>query len=124
MKKTKHPHRRTVIGIDLGDKQHAICVLDKDGNALREYSIPNHAKHLEVLAKEYPKATIAMEVGTHSPWISRLLQARGLEVFVANARKLRAIYTNERKSDKVDARMLARIARMDPESARPRKSVQ
>lgn len=60
-----------------------------------------------------------MEVSTHSPWISRLLTARGMEVFVAHARKLRAIYTNERKSDKVDARMLARIARMDPELLHP-----
>lgn len=119
MKTTKQPIRRAVIGIDLGDKQHAICVLDKDGNTLKEFSIPNTEKHLQTLANDYPKARIAMEVGTHSPWISRLFTARGMEVFVANARKLRAIYTNERKCDKVDARMLARIARMDPELLHP-----
>ncbi len=119
MKTTKQPYRRAVIGIDLGDKQHAICVLDKNANTLREFSIPNHSKHLQALAGEYPNARIAMEVRTHSPWISRLFTARGMEVFVANARKLRAIYTNERKSDKVDARMLARIARMDPALLHP-----
>ena len=115
----KQPHRRAVIGIDLGDKQHAICVLDKDGNILQEFSIPNHSKYLQALVKDYPDSRIAMEVGTHSPWISRLLSVRGMEVFVANARKLRAIYTNARKCDKVDARMLARIARMDPELLHP-----
>jgi transposase len=119
MKTTKQPYRKAVIGIDLGDKQHAICVLDKNGNTLKEFSIPNHEKYLQTLADDYPKARIGMEVGTHSPWISRLFTARGMDVFVANARKLRAIYTNERKSDKVDARMLARITRMDPELLHP-----
>src|SRR5690606_23042747 len=60
-----------------------------------------------------------MEVGTHSPWISRLLCAAGMEVIVANARKLRAIYDNERKCDRTDARMLARIGRVDPAMLHP-----
>ena len=57
----------------------------------------------------YPSARIALEVGTHSPWVSRLLAEMGHEVLVADARKLRAIYTNEMKSDSVDAQMLARV---------------
>ena len=59
------------------------------------------------------KARIAMEVGTHSPWTSRLLKEVGHEVFVANPRKLRLIYENRRKRDQVDAEALARVARMD-----------
>ena len=55
-----------------------------------------------------------MEVGQHSPWISRILGELGHEVLVANPRKVRAIYTNTRKSDQNDAHMLARIARVDP----------
>lgn len=105
---------QTVIGIDLGDKKHAICVLGKGGKILREDTLANDRKHLEALAREYPGARVAMEVGTHSPWISRLLAGAGMEVFVANSRKLRAIYANERKCDELDARMLARIARLDP----------
>ena len=105
---------QTVIGIDLGDRKHAICVLDKDGNIVREDTVLNERKHLDQLAREYPGARVAMEVGTHSPWISRFLAKAGLEVFVANSRKLRAIYANERKSDQRDARMLARVARLDP----------
>ena len=60
-----------------------------------------------------------MEVGSHSPWIKRFLTELGHEVFVANPRKLRAIYTSDRKSDKNDARMLAKIARMDPQLLHP-----
>jgi transposase len=112
--KNKHTLPETVIGIDLGDRKHMICVLDKHGKILREDTLTNDRQHLAELAREYPGARVAMEVGTHSPWISRFLAKAGLEVFVANARKLRAIYANERKCDELDARMLARIARLDP----------
>lgn len=110
----------TVIGIDLGDRKHAVCVTGKNGKILREFTIANNRKHLEELAAEYPKACIAMEVGTHSPWISRLLTAEGAkEVVVANARKLRAIYTNDRKCDRLDAQMLAKLMRVDPDLLSP-----
>jgi hypothetical protein len=46
---------------------------------------------------------IAIEAGTHSPWASRVLEACGHEVLVANARKLRLIYANKRKTDEIDA---------------------
>lgn len=103
----------TIIGIDLGDSRHAVCVTNKDGNIQKEKSIINRRECLEDLTEQYPKALIAMEVGTHSPWISRLLSERGAEVVVANARKLRAIYQNDRKCDQLDARMLAKLVRVD-----------
>jgi hypothetical protein len=46
---------------------------------------------------------IAIEAGTHSPWASRVLEECGHEVLVANARKLRLIYANKRKTDEIDA---------------------
>jgi len=51
--------------------------------------------------------------------VSRLLSEYGHEVLVANPRKLRVIYENTTKSDRVDARMLARIARLDPNLLHP-----
>jgi len=57
---------------------------------------------------------IAIEAGTHSPWASRVLEECGHEVLVANARKLRLIYSNKQKTDEVDAENLARLARLDP----------
>jgi len=47
-------------------------------------------------------------------WVSRLLEECGHEVLVANARKLRLIYANKRKTDEIDAENLARLARLDP----------
>lgn len=60
-----------------------------------------------------------LEVGTHSPWISRLLRDLGHEVIVANAGRVRMIYENNNKNDRVDARTLARLARVDTELLHP-----
>src|SRR4029077_16702035 len=83
------------------------------GHHTREGSLGNTREPLATMARSYPGATVVMEAGTHSPWVSRLLQELGLRVIVANPRKTRAIYQNERKSDRRDAMMLARLARMD-----------
>ena len=110
---------KTIIGVDLGDRKNHVCVTDKDGNILSEKTITNNKEHVAKLANEHPGALFAIEVGTHSPWISRLIEASGCSCLVANARKLRAIYQNDRKCDQFDARMLAKLARVDPELLSP-----
>ena len=57
---------------------------------------------------------VAMEAGTHSGWVSRILEELGHEVLVGNPRKLRVIWDSDEKNDERDAEMLARIARFDP----------
>ena len=106
---------RTIIGVDLGDKKHHVCITDKDGTIISEKTIRNNHTQLSTLAHEHKGALFAVEVGVHSPWVSRLITASGCSCLVANARKLRAIYQNDRKCDMLDARMLAKIARVDPE---------
>lgn len=59
----------TTVGIDLGDRKHAICALDRDGNTLKEGSIPNTREALGALSASHPSAVMVMEVGMHSPWI-------------------------------------------------------
>ena len=95
MDKNTKPTSATVahavtIGINRGDRQYAICVLDSDGEILREDSIANTLDALSQLAEGYPQATGIIETGTHSPWISWHLEACGLKVLVANACKLRS----------------------------------
>jgi transposase len=102
------------IGIDLGDRKHQVCVTDKCGVILKEYTIPNTKDAFLKLTSEYSCASVAIEVGTHSPWISRIFQEKGIPIFVANARKLKVISQNERKCDQRDARMLAKLLRADP----------
>jgi transposase len=72
-------------------------------------------------ASEQPPMRIAIETGTHSPWASRVLEECAHEVLVANARKLRLIYSNKQKTDEIDAENLARLARVDPKLLYPLK---
>jgi transposase len=63
-------------------------------------------------------ATIALECGTHSSWISSALEGWGHRVLVANPRKLKAISDSQTKTDRNDARLLARLALL-PELLHP-----
>jgi transposase len=101
------------IGIDLGDKIHEVCVLNMDGEIVERFSVKNTKKQLQKEFKRFLAPVIAIETGTHSPWISRILTAMGARVLVGNARKLRAIWSSSQKTDVRDAEMLARLARFD-----------
>jgi transposase len=101
------------IGIDLGDRFSHYCALDAEGTVVSEGRVATTPGAIELLLKTSRKR-IAIEAGTHSPWMSRLLARLGHEVIVANSRKLRLIYENQHKSDRVDAEYLARVARLDP----------
>jgi len=110
------------VGMDLGDKKNQICILDHDGSIVHSTSISNTAMGLNQFFDRFDtpqEVLVAMETGTHSPWISHLLSARVFRVLVGNARKLRAIWDTDNKYDERDAEMLARIARFDPELLYP-----
>jgi transposase len=113
---------KMTAGLDLGDRYSYLCLLDTDGGeAIEESRVRTTPEALRRrFASERPMR-IAIETGTHSPWVSRLLEECGHEVLVANARKLRLIYANRRKTDEVDAQNLARLARLDPRLLYPLK---
>lgn len=114
----KRKEQRT-IGIDLGDRSSRYCVLDEQGNSVKEGSAPTTKKGLAQVFGSMARCRIAIEVGTHSPWVSRLLKSWGHEVVVANPRRIPLITQSSRKDDRLDARMLARLARLDPELLSP-----
>jgi transposase len=108
-------------GLDLGDKYSYLCLIDQEsGEVIEEGRLRTTPEAFRRrFASERPPMRIAMEAGTHSPWASRVLEECGHEVLVANARKLRLIYANKRKTDEVDAENLARLARVDPKLLYP-----
>jgi transposase len=104
------------VGVDLGDKRSVICILDQEGSVEYKGSIGTDMDSVIEFFGRYQnpwKVTVAMETGTHSPWLSYQLKIRGFDVLVGNARKLRAIWDSTNKYDDRDAEMLARIARFD-----------
>lgn len=119
MSKVSRNAREMTVGLDLGDKFSRFCVLEEDGEVLEEGRVPTTERGLRQRFGQLPSSRVALEVGTHSPWVERLLCELGHEVLVANARKLRLIYKNENKDDRLDAERLARLARVDPRLLHP-----
>jgi transposase len=86
---------------------------------IEETRLPTSKNTFQRKFSTLPSARIAMEAGAQSRWVSDLLRQLGHDVLVANARKLRAIYSNPRKEDRTDAETLARLARLDPHLLSP-----
>jgi transposase len=103
------------VGLDLSDRTGRFYAIDDEGLKIAEGSVTLLAPELQRWATAMARTMIAIETGTHSPWVSRLLSACGHEVIVANAVKVALITKNVRKSDPVDAEYLARLARADRE---------
>ena len=97
------------IGIDIGDKLNYVCILNKNGEILFSKEIPNNVVEMEEYFESIEKASIVFEVGSHSPWISRLLVGLGHDVFICNPRKLAAVSQNLKKSDEEDSLILAQL---------------
>ena len=95
----------TTIGLDLGDQRCYFCVLDQDGNMISEGKVVTTP---DALGKFFSTQAF-----------SRLAATCKHEVIVANARELRKIHQRDRKNDRADARILARMARFDPELLSP-----
>ena len=107
------------VGLDLGDRYSFYCVLDEAGKIAVEQKLPTTPEAMKKIFARMPPSRVAMETGTHSPWVSRRLAALGHEVIVAHAQKVRLIAKSRRKDDRLDARTLARLARIDPELLSP-----
>ena len=83
----------TTAGLDLGDKHSYLCLIDQQsGEVMEEGRLRTPPEALRRRFASEPSMRIAIETGTHSPWVSRLLEECGHEVLVANSRKLRLIY--------------------------------
>jgi transposase len=111
-------HKLT-IGLDLGDRWSCYCVLDEAGEIILEQKLPTTPEAMKQTFERIPRSLIALETGTHSPWVSRLLRELGHEALVAHAQKVQLISKSKRKDDRHDARTLARLARIDPELLGP-----
>ena len=104
---------KLTIGLDLGDRGSCWCALGADGEVMARGQVISEAEPLALFFSRIPASLVALEVGSHSPWISHLLEKQGHEVVVANARRIKLISESSRKNDEVDAELLARLARAD-----------
>jgi transposase len=105
--------KKLTVGIDLGDRSSRYCILDEEGDVISEGSFATTKTGVEKVFEPMPRCRVAIETGCHSPWVSRQLTQLGQEVIVANARSVQLISQSKRKDDRLDARTLARLVRID-----------
>ena len=107
------------MGIDIGDRYSHYCVLDALGKVVEEDRLRTTPEAFRKRFSAGPSMRIAFETGTHSRWINEILRNAGHEVLVANTRQVRLIWAGRDKTDRLDARKLARLARFEPELLSP-----
>lgn len=103
-----------IAGVDFGDLTSHVCILDGvTGEVLEEARIRTRPKDMQSFFGRHEAMRVAIEVGTHSNWSSRVIADAGHEITVANAARVRLIHGGPRKNDQLDAEKLARLLRYD-----------
>lgn len=115
----EHSAMDRTVGLDVGDRDTLFCTLDEAGEILEEGRFRSTRAGLEGRFRNMPRARVVLEVGAHSPWMSRDLEAFGHQVLVANSYQMGRIYKGQDKTDRHDAQTLARLGRSDPKLLRP-----
>jgi transposase len=112
------------IGLDVSQRQTAICIIDSDGERVKEgkaLTIPSDIygwiiKHIAV----GDIARVGHEAGAMSFWLQTELTKLGLPIICMEAFQAAALLETQRnKTDKNDARGLAQIVRMGGKFIRP-----
>lgn len=85
----------SVIGMDMGDKNHKAVGLSDDGGVVCRDEVPCTPEDVCSYLKGHPGALLAIETGTHCRWVSKLGVELGHEVLVGNARKLRMVRSRD-----------------------------
>ncbi len=109
----------TTIGLDLSDRESHFHVMRGDGVTLERGKVATERGDLTALFERWKGCRLVIEAGGHSPWISRLGKDCGLEVVVANPRRVELISKSDKKCDRTDAETLTRLGRSDIELLAP-----
>jgi len=110
---------KKTVGIDMSDKTAKFAVLEQSDDFEEEGTVALTKPGLRKQFGHWKPALMAIEAGTHAHWVERELREMGHEVVVANPRELKGLTQSAKKSDKEDARKLARYARADVKLLKP-----
>jgi len=116
---TNYATETMTCGLDLGDKLSYVCLLDGSGEVVEETRLRTTQESMGTFFARHAPMRVVLEVSSHSRWVQKLVTKAGHEAIVANARRVQLISQNERKTDRVDAELLARLGRADPTLLKP-----
>jgi transposase len=102
------------MGMDVHKRNIAFCVKDDSGEIIREGSVAGMRASIQELLDELDFPWVgAMEATMFTGWIYDELAGEGCAVKVADPSKLEAISSSKKKTDRIDARMIADLLRCD-----------
>ena len=102
------------VGIDWATRRARWCAVTPTGAVIEEDWTPADEDGLaRLVARRGPDVTACMEMMSGAAWVREQLQASGWTVQIADARKAKAVGSLAAKTDKLDARVLAELARRD-----------
>jgi transposase len=106
------------LGIDVHKRDAQVAVMDEAGKIVEEVRVEN--ANLDELAQRYAGAQAAIEATSNYYHIHDTLSEH-LDVTVAHPKELNQIANSDKKTDRVDAKELARMVRLNsvPESYVP-----
>ena len=107
------------VGIDLGDKNCEICVLDQGGEILESFRLAMKAARLQGYFVTIGRSRVAIEAGGQSRWVAEVIEKCGHQVFVSNTRKVAYIHESDNKNDPGDAYKLAELVYFKPRLLHP-----
>lgn len=114
------------IGIDIHKRLEVVCEIENDGRIAKEYSFPNTDEAWNAFMSAHSADDpIALEASTSGKYAARLLRDHGFDVTMANPGKMKAIYESYKKTDRNDARILAKKLREGelPQSYLPSREI-
>ncbi len=101
-------------GLDVSTKSTHVYIEDEQGRRVKRMVVPTAPGHLEDAIGRYVARglRVAIEAGNQTAWIHDLLRELGAEVHVVHPLKVKWIAESKKKTDRVDAQLLARLLRI------------
>jgi transposase len=107
------------IGIDLGDKNCDVCVMNGEGEVSEEFRLAMKAAEFQKYFVTIGRSRVAVEAGGQSRWVAETIQRCGHEVYVSDTRKVAYIHDSDEKDDPEDAYKLAELVHFKPRLLHP-----
>src|SRR3972149_1053661 len=102
-------------GLDVAGVSSYVTVANEEGRKLTCGAVETTKAAIERRLKPFVRGglSVAIEAGNQTAWIHEVLVGMGAKVTVVNPAKVKAIAESRRKTDKIDARILYELLRLD-----------
>lgn len=98
-------------GFDQGTKSISICIIKSDGKVVFETETPFEKRALRKHLSKYRSMRCVVEAGPLAEALSLMIEELGHRIDIIEARRAASVFKTKRKTDKLDARKLAMLAR-------------